>query len=82
MQNVADLIDPTDLNGRTYREINNSTPHTFSCGDLVGISTGARLFVTRLSRDCDGTPLYCLGVNTGHTVLAGYCADDMELIKT
>lgn len=81
MQNIADLQDPNDPQGRTYREVNNSTSHSFSCGDLVEIDRGVRLIITRLSRDCDGTPLYCLGVNSGNTKAFGYPENGMILIN-
>ena len=58
--NIADLKDPDDLQGRTYREINNARKHKFNIGDLVELETGARVFVALQTRDCDGTPLYCL----------------------
>lgn len=58
--NIADLKDPNDIQGRTYREVNNSTPHKFEIGILVEIEGGVRMFVGKHTRDCDGTPLYCL----------------------
>ncbi len=61
MMNVADFKYPNDPQGRTYREINNAIIHSFEVGDLVEIDdTGVRLFVAKQTRDCDGTPLYCL----------------------
>jgi len=57
---VADLKDPNDQDGRSYREVNNATSHKRKIGDLVEMLTGVRLFVVSLNRDCDGTPLYCL----------------------
>jgi hypothetical protein len=65
--NVADLKDPNDTQGRTYREVNNATAHAIPLGALVEIAhdpedpspmDGARLFVVMHGRDCDGTPLY------------------------
>ncbi|MBU8921801.1 MAG: hypothetical protein KOO63_08275 [Bacteroidales bacterium] len=58
--NVADLKDPSDVQRRTYREINNATEHSFSVGQLVELSNGVRMFVAKQTRDCDGTPLYSL----------------------
>lgn len=61
IQNIADLLDPDDPQGRTYREINNAQDHYFEVGKMVEVvDTGVRLFVAHLSRDCDGTPLYTL----------------------
>lgn len=70
--NIADLTDPNDAEGRSYREVNNAIKHSFAAGELVELEYGVRLFITRLTRDCDGTPLYCLGPNSGRTVMTGY----------
>jgi hypothetical protein len=65
--NIADAICDSDPQGRTYRQINNATPHNIPIGSLVEIAhdsaypssmDGARLFVVMHNRDCDGTPLY------------------------
>lgn len=58
--NVADLKDQKDQEGRTYREINNATKHTYKVGQLVEIDHGVRMFVAHQGRDCDGEVLYCL----------------------
>jgi len=58
--NIADLKDISDPQGRTYRQINNDTQHTFNVGSLVELEGGCRLFIAKLTRDCDGTPLYTL----------------------
>ena len=58
--NIADLKDPNDPQGRTYRQVNNATPHKFGVGVLVELDSGVRLFTAKLTRDCDGTPLYSL----------------------
>jgi hypothetical protein len=60
--NIADLKDPNDPQGRSYREINITKQHSIPIGALVEIKTGERLFVTKHTRDCDQTPLYSLGV--------------------
>jgi len=60
MMRIADLKDPKDLKERSYRQVNNAKTHKFSVGQLVEIDHGVRLFVAKLTRDCDGTPLYCL----------------------
>jgi len=86
--NVADLVDPADPQGRSYREVNNSRSHKFNVGDLVEIDGGVRLFIAKQTRDCDRTPLYCLT----HEVLGefpydmrhwsyGFCEDGMKLIN-
>jgi len=58
--NIADLKDPEDMQGRTYRQVNNARIHKFNIGNLVQIDGEVRLFIARLTRDCDGTPLYTL----------------------
>jgi hypothetical protein len=59
--NVADMTDPSDPRGRSYRQVNAERPHTIPLGTLVEIvETGVRLFVVHYGRDCDMTPLYYL----------------------
>lgn len=59
--NIADLEDPSDTLGRTYREINAAKSHQIPIGSLVEEKdTGVRLFVSGHTRDCDQTPLYSL----------------------
>lgn len=81
MINVADLKDPNDPQGRTYREVNNAMQHAFAIGDLVELENGVRLFVAKQTRDCDGTPLYSLTHKSGGDVsLHGFSEDDMERV--
>jgi hypothetical protein len=54
--NIADLVDPDDSEFRTYRQINKAKPFKYSVGESVVVSTEAE--ITKLTRDCDGTPLY------------------------
>jgi hypothetical protein len=77
--NIADLTDPNDNQSRTYREVNNSKKHNFECGQLVEIKGRFRLEVTRKTRDCDGTPLYFLGLE-GQTLIRGYSEDCLKAI--
>lgn len=58
--NIADLKDPNDGSGRTYRQVNAEKEHQVPVGSLVELETGARLFVVYQGRDCDMTPLYWL----------------------
>ena len=60
--NVADLMDPSDHQGRTYRQVNAEKTHAIPIGALVELETGERLRVMMHTRDCDQTPLYSLGV--------------------
>ncbi len=65
MNNISDLKDPNDPQGRTCREVNNEMVHKYSVGQLVEIDHGVRVFVAKQIRDCDGTPLYCLTPRKG-----------------
>jgi hypothetical protein len=57
--NIADIKDPNDVQGRSYREVNRAKTHVIPVGSLVELSeSGVRLFVVKHSRDCDQTPLY------------------------
>ena len=88
--NVADLKDPNDLQGRTYRQVNNAKAHKYELGVLVEIDNGARLFIAMHTRDCDGTPLYSLTPNNEQQYLNkelerlqwvhGYSEDGMKAI--
>ena len=70
--NIAGFKDQKDKDGRTYREVNNATTHKFNVGQLVQVDDDLiTLFITKQSRDCDGTPLYSLGHN-GKSFLHGY----------
>lgn len=60
--NVADLRDPSDPQGRSYRQVNAEKTHGIPVGALVELESGARLFVVLQGRDCDQTPLYWLAV--------------------
>ena len=91
--NIADLKCPDDPQGRTYREINNAKQHKYQVGDLVEIETGVRLFIALQTRDCDGTPLYCLTPTKGDydqrrqgfandNWLNGYCEDSLKQITS
>lgn len=66
MINIADLKDPDDPQGRSYRQINLERKHEIPIGALVevedkdGHEDGIRLFVVHHAWDCDQTPLYCL----------------------
>lgn len=78
MHNVYDVVDQSDPQGRTRREINNCIKHKYDAQDLVELDNGVRMFITRLTRDCDGTPLYSLGPKLGNSVCNGYPEDSIE----
>ncbi len=66
--NVADIPDP--VTGLTDRQLNAAKTHTIPLDALVEVVCdpeypsdldGCRLYVVHQTRDCDETPLYCLG---------------------
>ena len=61
--NVADLKDPNDPQGRSYREVNREHRHNIPVGILVELKNGVRAFVVKHTRDCDQTPLYSLAID-------------------
>ena len=67
MINIADLRDPNDPQGRSYRQVNAAKSHQFPVGALVEFNHGPRLWVVYLARDCDQTPLYCLSFDPQDT---------------
>lgn len=65
---LHDMVDPEDPDGRTYREVNLEKIPGIPVGTLVEVKrSGVRLFVVAHRRDCDGTPLYCLGPDRENT---------------
>lgn len=79
MINVADIKDTNDPQGRTFREINNATPHAIPIGALVELETKERLYVVQHQRDCDGEPLY--GLSTKEVLERDIESIDNDLIK-
>lgn len=86
--NIADLKDPEDRKGRSYRQINNATTHKIGLGVLVELGNGVRLFTAKHTRDCDGTPLYSLtpeSCDDGYLNelywVHGYSEDDLTTIN-
>ncbi len=80
--NIADLTDPSDDLGRSYREVNNSRPHKYKLGQKfcwLDENEGTRYgMITRLTRDCDGTPLYT--ITEDHHGFGEESIDEMEEI--
>ena len=67
--NIADIVDKET--GKTYRQLNSEKTHNIPLGALVecvhdleypSTNDGLRLHVVYQGRDCDGTPLYWLGI--------------------
>lgn len=84
--NIADLKDPDDPQGRSYREINTEKVHTIPIGTLVEMESGARAFVVRHTRDCDQTPLYSLAINPDperhkFSMCHGYAEESLKQLK-
>jgi hypothetical protein len=91
--NIADLQDPDDAQGRSYRQVNAEKVHKIPIGTLVELETGVRLFVVYHGRDCDQTPLYYLSHDQeditpkyknfrNESWTGGYPEDSLKLIKT
>ncbi len=65
--NIADIVDPDDVQGRTYRQVNKEKTHAIPLGALCEVNIDyseyyrMRGYVVSHDRDCDGTPLYSLG---------------------
>lgn len=70
---IVFLSDMKESDGKTVRENNMERPHSFAMGDFLEVECscgstatdhnvycGLRGYVTKLSRDCDGTPGYFL----------------------
>ena len=58
--NVADIPDPSDPEGRTFRQVNAEKTHAIPIGAFVELEGGCRAWVVSHGRDCDKTPLYWL----------------------
>jgi len=87
--NIADLKDPEDKQGRSYRQVNAAKKHNITIGSLVEVESGARLFVVEHTRDCDQAPLYTLSPEQetyNNTLLSkwvyGYGEEYLTVIKT
>lgn len=61
--NLADLVDNTDPQKRTYRQINAAKQHAIPLYTLVELENRVRLYVVAHTRDCDQTPLYSLAAD-------------------
>jgi len=86
--NIADLPDPSNPDGRTYRVVNSEKRHNINIGSLVELGNGCRLLVVKHTRDCDMTPLYSLapdmdGLEFGNMFgwSHGYSEESLSLIQ-
>jgi len=85
--NIADLKDPNDVYGRSYRQVNAEKTHNIPINSLVELDSGARAFVVRHNRDCDQTPLYSLAIDPEpelhrFSMCHGYCEESLKRITT
>ena len=91
--NVADLEDPDDSEGRTYRQVNATKSHKIPIGAFVELEDGARAWVVHHGRDCDQTPLYylCLDKNNTEPMFdkfmntgwyGGFAASSLKILST
>lgn len=60
MNLIHDLVNPET--GKTYKQENLEKVHLIPLKELVELENGVRLYVIGHIRDCDGTPLYRLGI--------------------
>lgn len=60
MTKIIVMHDIVEKNGKTAKENNLEKTHKIKIGALVELKSGARLFIVKHLRDCDGTPLYGL----------------------
>jgi len=90
--NIADLRDPDDPQGRSYRQVNAEKHHAIPIGTLVQLENGARAFVVFHGRDCDQTPLYYLSLDEDDTEemrpgwrnpswIGGYSDDGLVVVR-
>ena len=79
--NVADLKDPDDPQGRSYREVNAEKIHSIPIGTLVELESGARAFIIKHTRDCDQTPLYSLAIDPNDCQFSMSHGHDEESLK-
>lgn len=66
----------------------NMKKHNIPIGSLVELANGARVFVIKHTRDCDGeTPLYSLAIapitpnDYEYSVIRSYPEESLKLIK-
>lgn len=92
MINIADLPDPNDPQGGSYRQVNADKAHSIRVGALVELESGVRMFVVWQGRDCDQTPLYWLSSDRddterndatfmNHGWHGGYSEDGLKVIR-
>ncbi len=74
-----------ESNGKTIKENNLEKTHIYKIGQLVETEEGARLFISKQTRDCDGTPLYSLSYcndpwnwANNHCTFGGFGEDSLK----
>ncbi len=89
---LHEMVDTDDPQGRTIKEVNLDKTHNVPIGSLVEFEDGCRFWVVHHSRDCDGTPLYCLSWDRNDLTVEkkgfanrrwvnGYSEQSLEVIK-
>ena len=82
MKKFINIADLKATNNQTYRQQNEAKNHFFNIDQLVEIESGARLFIAKQTRDCDGTPLYSLTPEIDSGVyIRGYPEEGMKAVK-
>jgi hypothetical protein len=88
--NVADLTDPDDPQGRSYRQVNADKQHAIAIDTLVELTEkdgsygNERLYVKQHARDCDQTPLYSLGLRhheSPYQWVHGFSEDSLTVVS-
>lgn len=81
------LRNVVEANGKTIKQNNMERTHGIPLGTLVETEEGLRLWVVLQGRDCDGTPLYWLGMRWGYERedwdqrLGGYPEDSLNVVE-
>jgi hypothetical protein len=81
------LRNMVEENGKTIKQNNMERTHGITVGSLVETEEGLRLFVVLCGRDCDGTPLYWLGMRWGEERedwdqrLGGYPEESLTVVE-
>jgi len=77
-----------EANGKTIKENNLEKKHIYPVGSLVEVNfedfegNGIRLYVKKHMRDCDGTPLYSLGIpEDEYCNFPGFSEDSLTLVN-
>jgi len=75
--------DIVEKNGKTIRENNLEKTHKYPIGSLIELTDGERLYVMSYGRDCDGSPLYRLGIkeDSSEDPLPGWYGEHYKVVE-